>query len=69
MGIGVAVGLKLCPGLLKVLELIPRPVVVEGVHGLDVVQNDLICRVDVLVAMQIIGAVKEPPCMMPQMGC
>ena len=59
----------LCPCLLKVLDLVRWPVVKEGVNGLDVVQNDLVTRVDVLVAMQIIGAVKKPTCMMPQMCC
>ena len=50
----------LCPCLLKVLDLVCWPVVKESVNGLDVVQNDLVTRVDVLVAVQIIGVVKKP---------
>ena len=68
MGIGVAVGLKLCPGLLKVLELIPRPVVVEGVHGPDVVQDDLIGWVNVVGAVQVVGAIQESTSMMSKVG-
>ena len=59
---------NLSPRLFEVLDLFWRPGVVECVHGLDVVQNDLISRVHVLVAMQVIGAVQEPSCMMAQMG-
>ena len=57
------------PCLLELLELVRRPVVKESIYGFDVVQNDLITRVDVLVAVQIIGAVKKPTGMMPQMSC
>ena len=59
---------KLCPCLLKVLELIPWPIVVEGVHCLDVVQNDLVGWVNVFVAVQIIGTIQEATCVMPKVG-
>ena len=41
---------------------------VQGVNGLDVVQDDLVAWVYVCVAVQIVGAVQKASRMMPEMG-
>ena len=59
--------MHLSPSLLEMLELVGRPGVVEVVQSFDVVQNDLVTWVDVFVAVQVTGAIKQAPRMMSKM--
>ena len=56
------------PGLLEVVDLFGPPRVVKLMQCFDVMQNDLIARVNVFVAVQVISAVKQAACMMVQGG-
>lgn len=56
------------PGLLEVVDLFGPPRVVKLMQCFDVMQNDLIARVNVFVAVQVISAVKQAACMMSKVG-
>lgn len=58
----------LAPGLLKMCHLFWRPLVVQGVDSLDALNEDLISRILVFVAAQIIGAVQKSPFMVAKMS-
>lgn len=47
-----------CPGLFKVLDLVGWPGLDQLAQGTDVMYHNLVCGVNVFVAVQIIGAVK-----------
>ena len=45
------------PCLLKMLKLVGWPSMVKRVEGFDVVDNDLVCRIKVLVAVEVKGGI------------
>ena len=57
--LGLELIVELSPSLLQMGELFWWPVVIQGVHGFDVVQDDLVSWIHVLLAVEVIRGVQQ----------
>ena len=59
--------MDLLPSLLQVGNLVSWPCMVDIVKGSDVVDDDLICRVEVLVAVDVVSCIQCAASVVPQL--
>ena len=67
MVLGTLVLVDVGPGLLEVRDLVSGPGMVEGVESFDVVDDHLVCRGHVFVAVDVVGGIKRTTFVMTQL--